>query len=623
MGTARNFVIYLSLATTCAAQAADPETQGSPEKRPNEKRPNNLVSILLEVPKTLPRRQTFSFTRPTSGWILISSASWHHGNRIVLDPEGKRDIIVMRRGNAGGRIEAMRHVEKGAHQLRVEVAPGGQLDRLVVKAIPELVHCGLGFEPAIKAFGHYDLAFLKRDVLPNVTTLIVPGNLQLPQPAIDDWHRQGKRFVAEVGVDANAKTAEDHVKNWTAPLAKSPFLDGVIVDEFIVNNPSINRSTVSAARQKRLQEERDRHRVYEEAMRKLTTDARFKGKMLYAYFGGSGKKLNQEVIGKSFVRTILDCGYRIVPERYLFEVTSEQKSKAALDAFVEGIADWQTKEPGAKKQMVIAFGLFSMPPGGINKLPNVDYHVWMDQQMNVVANNPVFAGLDGIEWWTSLLADEETVRFVGKLYRHYAIEGKTSLLTRDPLYLDHIQNADFEKGLEGWTLHAAEEKAIQARSFPRYGRIEGRYMGLGRPADPEHIGDTFLWMKRSAKGPNSFSQTIKHLEPGRLYSMEMFSCDYRDLVEPKKKSQEEAHKFLGSVQLDGVEVDSRRSFEEMYASSPEPPISVWITYHWKVFRAAGPTAELVVSDWPAGSARSEPFGQEQIFNFLEIQPYHE
>ncbi len=623
MGTVCKLAICLSLASTCVVLAADAQTQGSPEKKPNEKRPNNLVSILLEVPRILPRLQTFAFTRPTAGWILISSASWHHGNRIVLDPEGKRDIIVMRRGNPGGRIEAMRHVEKGTHQLRVDVAPGGQLDRLVIKAIPELVHCGLGFEPAIKAFGHYDLAFLKRDVLPNVTTLIVPCNLQLPQPAIDDWHRQGKRFVAEVGVDANAKTAEEHVKNWTAPLAKSPFLDGVIVDEFIVNNPSTSRSPPSAARQKRLQEERDRHRVYEEAMRKMTADARFKGKMLYAYFGGSGKKLNQEVIGKSFVHSILDCGYRIVPERYLFEVTNEQKSKAALDAFVDGIADWQTKEPGAKQQMVIAFGLFSMPPGGINKLPNVDYHVWMDQQMNVVANNPVFAGLDGIEWWTSLLADEETVRFVGKLYRHYAIDGKTSMLTRDPLYLDHIQNADFEKGLEGWTLHAAEEKSIQPRNFPRYGRIEGRYMGLGRPADPEHIGDTFLWMKRSAKGPNSFSQGIQHLEPGRLYSMEMFSCDYRDLVEPKKKSQEEAHKFLGSVQLDGVEVDSRRSFEEMYASAPEPTIPVWITYHWKVFRATGPTAELVVSDWPAGGVRNEPFGQEQIFNFLEIQPYHE
>src|SRR5262249_36561681 len=139
-----------------------------------------------------------------------------------------------------------------------------------------------------------------------------------------------------------------------------------------------------------------------------------------------------------------------------------------------------------------------------------------------------------------------------------------------------------EKGLESWTLQRAEEETIQARSFPRYGRIEGRYMGLGRPADPEHIGDTFLWMKRSAKGPNNVSQTIKNLEPGRLYSMKMFSCDYKDLVNPKKKTMEEATRFIGNVAVENVDVDPKRSFTEMYASTPEPRIPIWITYHWKV-----------------------------------------
>ena len=194
--------------------------------------------------------------------------------------------------------------------------------------------------------------------------------------------------------------------------------------------------------------------------------------------------------------------------------------------------------------------------------------------MNVVANNPVMSGIGGVEWWTSLLADEETVGFVGKLYRHYAIEGKTEMLTKDPLFLTRIQNADFEKGTEGWTLHPAEEGSIAVKSFPRYGRIEGRFMGLGRPADPEHIGDTFLRMKRSAKEPNTFSQTIKDLQPGRLYSMKMFSCDYNDLVSPKAKKREEANKFIGTVLLDGVEVDTQRSFSEMYLSNPEPNIPV-------------------------------------------------
>jgi hypothetical protein len=246
----------------------------------------------------------------------------------------------------------------------------------------------------------------------------------------------------------------------------------------------------------------------------------------------------------------------------------------------------------------------------------------MDQQMNLVANDPTLANIAGLNWWTSVLADEETVRFVGKLYRHYAIEGRTDMLTSDPLFLRHIQNADFEHGMDDWVLRPAEPGSIAVKSFPRYGRIEGRYMGLGRPPDPEHIGDTFLWMKRSAKGPNTFSQTIKNLQPGRLYSFKMLVCDYNDLVTPKPRKIEEA-KTISTVLIEGADVDTTRSFTEVYASSPEPKIPVCITYHWKIFRAKNPTATLTVSDWQDPNKPTDPFGQEQAFNFLEIQPYHE
>jgi hypothetical protein len=78
-----------------------------------------------------------------------------------------------------------------------------------------------------------------------------------------------------------------------------------------------------------------------------------------------------------------------------------------------------------------------------------------------------------------------------------------------------------------------------------------------------------------------------------------------------------------SDQYPGFDVDPNRSFTEMYASNPEPRIPIWITYHWKVFRARGTTAELTVSDWPKEKGPAGDFGQEQTFNFLEVQPYHE
>ena len=389
---------------------------------------NNLVSELLAVSSIPKSSQPLTFTRASDGWAFVSVSCKGAGTvRVLLD----KDTVIVR--DRTGMVEAMRYISKGVHAIQVEAKGEIRVEQLVVRAIPELIHCGLGFDPQIKSYGVYDMEFLKVDILPNVTTLIVPNNIKLSELAIDDWHRQGKRFVAEVGIDSQAKTAEEHFRYWSGFYDKAPFLDGIIINEFIVNRPVAEWvATMTEERLARMAKEREEYGFYGETLKRLRADERYKDKTLYAYVGGSGKKLNQEIIGTNFIRTVIDCGYRVALERYLHEMSSEQGSKAALDTFIDGIADWEAKEPGVTKQMVIAFGLFSMPPGGINKQPNVDYHVWMDQQMNLVANHPVLSGVAGLAWWTSLLADEETVRFVGKLYRHYAIEGKTNMLTKDP-----------------------------------------------------------------------------------------------------------------------------------------------------------------------------------------------
>jgi hypothetical protein len=580
------------------------------------KKRNNLVSELLEVAAISKSGNSFKFTRPGEGWVFLSAAYKGKGKlRILLDNASGGAPAVLYAADSAAALsqfaEAVHRVAKGEHKIRVDCEGDVRVDKLVVKLIPELVHCGLN-SSSIKSYGPFDLEFLKKDVLPNVTTLIVSPRITLADSVIDDWHRQGKKFIGEVGLNREGRTGAMNFQFYTKFLDAAPFLDGLIINEFgmnrIVRRPDPVRQEQAATR----------HRPYEEAFRQMRADARYRDKVVYGYFGGSGNVVNYDETGKTFVRTLIDLKYPIALERYLYERPSEERSAAALRTFVDGIADWEAREPGAKQNMLLTLGLFNAPPGGINKLPNVDFHVWMDRQMNVVANHPVLAGLAGLNWWTSAQADEDSVRFVGKLYRHYAIEGKTEILTRDPLFLTHIRNADFEDGVEGWTVHAAEEGGIAPKSFPRYGRIEGRY-----PRDREPIGDKFLWMKRSAKGPNTFSQTIKDLQPGRLYSMKMFTCDYKDLTNPRKKQSQEANKFIGSVVLEGVELDPKRSFMEMYASNPEPRIPVWITYHWKVFKALGPTAKLIVSDWPGVKNPPATFGQEQTFNFVELQPYHE
>src|SRR2546426_2891132 len=314
-----------------------------------ERKLNNLVSVLLEVSSISMSSQSFAFTRSSDGWIFVSSTCQGTA-RVILDKES--DAVIVHDAEGGPRHEAMRYVTKGEHTIQVEGKGNINVEKLAVKAIPELIHCGLGFNPEIKSYGTYDMDFLKADILPNVTTLIVPNNIKLSESVIDDWHRQGKRFVAEVGVNSQSKTAEDHFKFWSSFYDKTPFLDGIIINEFIVNRPvSEWVETMTPERRARMEQERQQYEVYGEAIKRMRADDRYKNKMLYAYVGGSGKKLNQEIIGTNFIRTIVNCGYRVALERYLHEMSSEQGSKDALQTFVDGIADWEAKQPGVKMRI--------------------------------------------------------------------------------------------------------------------------------------------------------------------------------------------------------------------------------------------------------------------------------
>jgi hypothetical protein len=147
-----------------------------------ERRLNNLVAELLEVASVAKSSQPFTFTRSSDGWIHIAAISQGAGTvRVLLDkvPEA---VIVQ---DGDGRGEAMRHVTRGTHTIQVECQGEIRVEKLAVKAIPELIHCGLGFDPEIKSFGVYDMDFLKADILPNVTTLIVPNHIKLSEPMID------------------------------------------------------------------------------------------------------------------------------------------------------------------------------------------------------------------------------------------------------------------------------------------------------------------------------------------------------------------------------------------------------------------------------------------------------
>ena len=563
---------------------------------------NNLVTELLSVVDFQDGTDgVLEFINPRDRWIFISSTAAVEGAEqihIALDLRPPDEVIV-HRASAPDTLEAMRYLPAGEHRLRIWSRGKPSLTSLVVRAIPELVFCKFQYDPHIPEYGPYDWSFLEKHVLSNTNTIVGSGD-EKHRPYLVAWKKQGKRWIEEVyatpyfqGWDAN-----EAYQYWLKSVGLSnPLLDGIIVDEFFAGDD-------------------ERYLSITESILRICQDERLKGKILYPYCGSMyGAKLSEE-----FVQSVIDSGYRVAWERYLREQPDEETANKFLRAKLsQEMESWEDRFPGCAEHMIVCLGYMTITES-LNIDPRVDYKVWMDMQFHHLANDPAFANLYGLMEYTCGYADEETVRWATRLYRHYALEGQRELLSKQygfKYQLDHIRNPDFGEGLSEWTIDPAEEGSIDVRSMEGYSWLQGRYPRTS-------MGDTFLWTKRSDQKRNTFGQEIRNMCPGSIYSLKMITADYGDLTAGRSVRQK--HRI--SVRIDGAELDQEKSFQSVVANNYAHKLGAftdthkaWLNYHWKVFRANGPVAKLTISDWSGEQEFAGPVGQELIYNLIEVQPY--
>jgi len=565
---------------------------------------NNLVAELLSVTVTQSTDyREYKFVNPREGWVFVSSSAGVSGpGRVLisLDPGAAQDILVAREGSGEGQtMEAMRYLPAGEHTVAVSQEGKSVLKSLTVRAIPEIIYCQFQYDPHVTECGPYDWDFLRRYILPNINTMVGSGAPK-HRPYIEKWKKQGKKWIIECGVPGLKEeniSPDEAYDAWIENVGfQDPLLDGVIADEFSFANKD------------------QQYRAWTEAVRRICQDERFKGKVFYPYCGAMYKADPS----RKFIETIMSCGYKFAWERYLKEQPTEEAAREFLNSELrDECLEWRSRIPGSEKHMIVCLGYLSGPPESLNTNPGVDWKVYMDMQFNMLANDPAFQGICGVMEYTSGYAEEEIIRWQGGLYRHYCIEGKREMLSDDPYILSHIVNPDFDEGTRGWTLKPAEEGSMGTKHMDGYSWLQGRY-----PKTEE--GNNFLWTRRSAKGPNIFSQEIRGLKPGRLYSLKMFTADYRDLVEGRSLRQ----KHAVSIKLDDAEIV--RSFQHVYPNCYDHHLGpfndkhrFWINYHFVVFRPKSSTGRIEVSDWAEPGEPGGPLGQELIYNFIEIQPYLE
>ena len=573
---------------------------GVPKEFKNIRILNNLCWELLETTGGAANADSHTYTVPIDRWVFFrTTADVPAGGEVRMtlqdDPIG-RPVAVHKKG---GTLEAMRYLKAGRHALRAARKNGGTVKQVTVRAIPALQHAFFNTKPHIAAYGTYDWKFLEKDVLPNVNVMIAGG----PTDAeIKAWKDSGRSWIGITniyipGFKADAPNAVETVfKHWSTSAGyQHPLMDGAIVDEFGGGDGAA-------------------YDIYRQAVERLNTT--FPGR-IYMPYGGRFYNNDRST---GFARAALAGGGYVCPEHYLIEKPSRAGARQFIqESILSDMPRWRKGIPGVVPRIIIVLGYMSHPTESLNVNPSVDYKVYMDMQVRALATHPSCFGLGGIQEYHSAYCDEENVRWAGRLYRHYCIEGNTGPATDDPYVLTHLRNPDFAQGTKGWTIQPAEPGGIRTGEHSGYSWLQARYPRV-------KMGDTFLITRRGAKKPNAFGREINDLTPGRLYSMKMITADYRDLVDEKSDEKRNAV----SIRLDNVDVSTEptKNFQFTYANCYAHHLGkfnakykYYMNYHWRVFRAKGATAQLTVTDWESDTKPGGPIGQEVMYNFIEVQPY--
>ncbi len=555
---------------------------------------NNLCwELLNESPGPSPDAQ-YSFVNPRRGWVYF-----------ITEAEGDLSLSVaeahpttIRTAEDEGRQEAMRWLAEGQHWISVQ--GDGTLERLIARAVPMLT---FGHWPCVGPGTGDDRQFLDKYVLDSANTIISGGGAGFTDWWVNERGGQWIQILYRPQIPTDATEMRDHLIS--SQGLSNPNLFAVQIDEFGPGN-KVDHWAES------------HYDTWCEVIAQVLDDPQYADHFIIPYAGTNMFDFEKS---RRFVATIVEHDSYFAHEVYLREYDTADRAQLYINDTLAGrMDDWERAIPGATEHMIIVLSYLEREYWN----PQVNFNVFMDMQFRHLATRPEFFGLAGIEEYVSHHSTEEYIRWAAKLYRHYGLEGNTERLGDDPYNVSHISNSDFYEGTDGWRIQPAEAGSIKVRSHAGYGCLEDRC-----PYYP-YTETPVLWTRRSAERPNRFSQQIKNLEPGRLYSMRVNTGDYMELI--KGESVEEEHEI--SIEIDNAELftdwyenDAGAGESRIMAAYRVKPFGYdnryYLNQHRRVFRATAPTAMLTISDWADENNPGGPIGQELVFNFIGVKPYLE
>ena len=566
------------------------------------KRLNNMVGEILD---TELKNGDVTFVNPREGWVFIGFDKPYRDTTATLD--GATEPIVFYRD--GEPSDTMRLLTLGEHTLHIENAPadGG---RLLIRSVAQIMLYSLDIAPKLDyANFRYDMDFWKKHLLHSVN--IFDTEVWLPtsghQLAVDkEVTSRGMKILGSHGLFRKENINE--IDKLVNTIRTNPTLLrnwGLTLDEISIND---NATTMLATC---------------EALWKLTD----LDKRVYTW---CYSRISEKTFNPRIQQNLLSaCSNVSRGEGKIFLETyvGTKRTEAEMVKDLEGIpvhldiARRMTSD-AAERFMMLMSGYTTPECWCINNYPAADIKVVFDRFFNILATDPRMVGLYGMGCYSIWHTDEEIVRWVGKLMRHYCVEGKTESLAEKYGFKyipGHLQDGDFEEGFKHWNVEAAEPEAIVHKTVPGYGGNKYQWR-IGRE---NGLGDMVALFTKSANKPNRLSQTATGLTPGKLYCLTFMSMDYDDFLKPQNKHLD----YVFNAEISDAEiipnVTSTRHFPiRWYGTGDAAPGTPEKAIHRVVFRAKKDTATITFTEWKSSTEAGGPAGARRMINWIGLHPYY-
>ena len=527
-----------------------------------------------------------SFINPRDGWIFIALETKTAAPELLLDG---RKMTLRKHGT---RLETMRHLSAGKHAATVSKAEPS--DKVIVRTVPVLFCYPALRRNIMPQEGTYDWDFTEKYILPACNTFNfygLPGGekdrLKLQERGVEllgsRTFRVGKPFE---GRDAFVKYISKPVKN----------LEGYTLDEVaFVDWPGMIQPVVESLWSLSAAESRTSFNLW----------VGFPSKF------GIFPVLHQDLLaalGNSF-----SGNSRILYETYCKTAYSEKKAEEYLNGMLRTpIILSNRMAPGIKRQIYLITAAYMNMTGWSQDLfPQTDIRYYLDMQMNMIANDPVFRDLGGFGIYCINRTESETTRWIFRLFRHYFVEGNREMLSKKygfRFFPGHLQNTDFFHQGKYWSAESAEKNSIVFTRSLAFEKLQNR------SGSDSHC----CIMTRSAKAPNKLYQTARGLVPGKTYSFKVFAADL-DAVET---TAFQPGKLTFKVDLEGADIDRRRSYV-FYPQKKNADNRVNINVIKIIFKATAPTMKICFSDWQNSTTPGGRIGQRLAFNFIQLRAFFE